>query len=59
MEDGGYADLEAPHKRLDEAIADCYGWPKSVAQADKELVRRLAELNRQISEDERPYHPFE
>jgi hypothetical protein len=29
-----------------------------VAQDPKELVARLTELNRQISEGERTYHPF-
>lgn len=58
MDDGAYTDLEALHKELDEAIADCYGWPKSIAQDDKELVQRLTELNRQIIEGERTYTPF-
>src|SRR5665811_2179951 len=59
MDDGAYADLKALHKELDEAVADCYGWPKSVAQDDKELVRHLTELNRQIIEGERAYAPFD
>lgn len=58
MDDGAYADLKALHREVDEAIADCYGWPKSVAQDDAELVRRLLELNREITEGERPYAPF-
>lgn len=58
MDEGAYADLKALHRRLDEAVADCYGWPKSVAQDDKELVRRLTELNRQITAGERTYDPF-
>lgn len=59
MGEGAYADLKALHRSLDEAIAGCYGWPKSVAQDDKELVRRLTELNRQIIDGEREYAPFE
>ncbi len=58
MDEGAYADLKALHREVDEAVADCYGWPKSVAQSDKELVARLTELNRQIVEGERDYDPF-
>ncbi len=58
MDEGAYADLLALHRELDEAVADCYGWPKSVAQSDKELVARLTDLNRQIVEGERDYAPF-
>jgi hypothetical protein len=47
------------HRELDEAVAACYGWPKAIAQDDKELVPRLTEFNRQIVEGEREYHPFE
>ena len=59
IDDGAYADLKALHKELDEAVADCYGWPKSVAQDDKELVRQLNDLNRKIIEGERAYRPFD
>ncbi|MGH3473403.1 MAG: DNA methyltransferase [Aeromicrobium sp.] len=58
MDEGAYADLKALHRELDEAIADCYGWPKAMAQDDKELVRRLTELNREIVEGDREYGPF-
>jgi len=58
MNDGAYADLKALHKKLDVAIVDCYGWPKTDAQDDKDLVRRLTELNRQITKGERAYDPF-
>ncbi len=50
-------DLQRLHRALDEAVA-CYGWPKSVAQDDAELVRRLTALNRQIVEGEVSYLPF-
>lgn len=58
MDDGGFADLAALHKKLDVAVAEAYGWPASVAQDGAELVRRLTELNREISEGERGYNPF-
>lgn len=58
MDEGGFADLRALHKTLDEAVAAAYGWPKSVAQDPKELVSRLTDLNRAISLGERAYSPF-
>ena len=58
VDEGAYTDLSALHRELDEAVADCYGWPKAVAQDDRELVRRLTELNRAIATGERPYTPF-
>ena len=59
VDEGAWADLKVLHKVLDEAVAECYGWPKSVAQDDKELVRRLTDLNREIIEGNREYAPFE
>lgn len=59
MDDGGFTDLATLHRKLDEAVAVAYGWPASVAQDAPELVRRLSELNREISEGDREYHPFE
>ena len=58
VDDGAWTDLKALHRELDVAVADCYGWPASVAQDDRELVRRLTELNREISEGRREYAPF-
>jgi len=58
VDEGAYTDLTALHSDLDEAVADCYGWPRAVAQDDRELVRRLTELNRAIATGERPYSPF-
>jgi hypothetical protein len=58
VDDGAWTDLKALHKHLDEAVAECYGWPHSVAQDPVELVRRLTERNREIVEDGRPYDPF-
>jgi hypothetical protein len=33
-------------------------WPKSAAQNPQEIVRRLTELNKEISEGRRVYNPF-
>ena len=58
VDEGAWTDLKALHRELDEVVADCYGWPKAVAQDDKELVRRLTELNREIVGGGRAYAPF-
>lgn len=58
MDEGGYADLKKLHKQLDEAVAACYGWPKSAAQDPAALVALLSKLNREIAEAQRPYNPF-
>ncbi len=58
VDEGAWADLKALHRDLDVAVAACYGWPASVAQDDAELVRRLTELNREITAGSRPYDPF-
>jgi hypothetical protein len=58
MDDGAYADLAALHRQLDDAVMPCYGRPKSVAQDDAELVRRLRSLNQEITERGRSYEPF-
>ena len=58
MDDGAFTDLAAVHKALDVAVAAAYDWPASVAQNPAELVTRLTELNRQISQGERTYDPF-
>ncbi len=58
MDDGAFADLAALHKRLDEAVVAAYGWPRSVAHDPVELVARLTQLNRDITEGTRPYAPF-
>ncbi|GAA1807880.1 hypothetical protein [Agromyces neolithicus] len=58
MDEGGFTELAALHKQLDEAVAAAYGWPKSVAQQPTELVARLNELNRRIAEGELAYAPF-
>lgn len=58
VDEGAWADLKASHRDLDEAVAACYGWPAAIAQDDRELVQRLTELNRAISQGERTYSPF-
>lgn len=58
MDEGAFEDLRALHKELDEAVAQCYGWPKSSAQNDEDLVVRLSALNKEIAEGARPYTPF-
>ena len=59
VEEGGYKDLKALQSKLDEAVAEAYGWPKAVAHNDDEMVKRLLELNREVVAGERPYDPFE
>jgi hypothetical protein len=59
VDEGAYADLKALHRELDEAVAACYGWPRSVAQDDDEIVRRLLKLNQEIVSGDRPYAPFD
>lgn len=58
MDEGAFADRKALHRELDEAVVAGYGWPRSIAQDDGELVARLTELNRQIATGQRDYHPF-
>ena len=58
VDDCAWTDLAALHRELDEAVVASYGWPRSVAQDDAELVRRLTDLNREISEGRTPYAPF-
>ena len=59
MDEGGFQDLKALHKSLDEAVAEAFGWPKSVAQDGPELVLRLRNLNRRIVEGGVSYAPFD
>ena len=58
VDEGGYADLQKLHKQLNEAVAEAYGWPKTVAGDSDEIVRRLLELNREIATGTRIYEPF-
>lgn len=58
MDDGAFRDLAALHKRLDEAVVEAYGWPRSIAQDSGELVAHLTERNREIADCSRAYSPF-
>ncbi|MFI0791190.1 DNA methyltransferase [Micromonospora rubida] len=58
VDEGAYADLKNLHRELDEAVAACYGWPKSIAQDKDEIARRLFALNAEIAAGQRPYAPF-
>jgi hypothetical protein len=58
MDDGGFQDLKKLHKILDEAVASAYGWPKSAAQNADKIVKRLRDLNHQITDGKVPYSPF-
>ena len=58
VDEGAWKDLRDLHVELDEAVAEAYGWPKSVAQDPEESNRRLLELNRAIAAGEIDYKPF-
>lgn len=58
MDEGAYEDLANIHRKLDEAVAECYGWPKAIAHDAVETNRRLLELNQRIARSEIPYTPF-
>jgi hypothetical protein len=58
MDEGAWADLKTLQQALDESVAACYGWPRSAAQDDAEIVRPLTALNREITEGGRAYDPF-
>jgi len=58
VDDGAYVDLRRLHRQLDEAVADAYDWPASVARDPAESNRRLLELNRRIAAGELEYRPW-
>lgn len=58
VDEGAYTEVRDAHRELDEAVAAAYGWPKAAARDGDEIVRRLLQLNREISAGERPYDPF-
>ncbi len=58
VDDGAWADLKALHLALDQAVAEAYGWPKSIAQDVDETNSRLLALNAAITAGEIPYAPF-
>lgn len=59
VDDGAFQDLAKLHRELDEAVADAYGWRKSIAQDPEQTNPLLLELNRKISEGELEYRPFD
>lgn len=59
VDDGAYTDFKKMHKQLDEAVAACYGWPRSLAQDAEEIVLRLTKLNMDIAKGVRGYKPFQ
>ena len=58
VDEGAYRDLKELHRRLDEAVAAAYVWPKSVAQDSTDSNRRLLELNQAIAVGDVEYEPF-
>ena len=58
VDEGAYTEVRDAHRELDEAVVAAYGWPNAVAQDGDEIVRRLLQLNREISAGRRPYDPF-
>src|SRR5665647_446451 len=59
MDEGAWADLKTLHQALDESVAACYGWSRSVAQDDAEIVRRLTALNKEITEGRAGVRPVQ
>ena len=57
VDEGAYADLKALHRKLDEAVAEAYGWPNVAAHDSDVIVRQLLELNREISAGKRNTTP--
>lgn len=58
VDDGGYIEISRLHKKLDEAVAGCYGWPKPVAHDDPEILKRLSDLNLRIAANKVEYRPY-
>ncbi len=57
MSEGAYVALAKLHRKLDQAVALCYGWPASIADNHEEMVLRLLSLNQEITAGERDYDP--
>jgi hypothetical protein len=58
IDEGAWDDVAATQRRLDEAVAAAYGWPRSIAQDALETNARLLALNREIAAGEQAYDPF-
>ncbi|MGH3919270.1 MAG: hypothetical protein ACRDSG_09570, partial [Pseudonocardiaceae bacterium] len=59
VDEGAYTDLKTLHRKLDEAVAAAYGWPKEVAQDGDQIVQRLLIFNQEIAAGTREYDPFD
>lgn len=59
VDDGAWTEIAGLHARLDQAVARSYGWPRTVAQDDAEIVRRLTARNLAVSGGRVPYLPFD
>ncbi|TFC04610.1 hypothetical protein [Cryobacterium mannosilyticum] len=51
-------DLAELHRRLDDAVADAYGWEPSISAHPAQILERLLQLNRDVTDGRRPYSPF-
>lgn len=58
MDEGAFTDLNAAHRRLDEAVCRSYGWEVAVLDDRVEIVNRLYQLNASIVADQHSYNPF-
>ncbi|MGB0889135.1 MAG: type IIL restriction-modification enzyme MmeI, partial [Solirubrobacterales bacterium] len=58
LEEGAFEDLRTLHDKLDAAVVEAYGWPKTTVRDSDETNRRLLELNRAIVAGEVAYAPF-
>jgi hypothetical protein len=58
VDEGAWQDLAKLHRNLDGAVAEAYGWTKSVASDPDEIVHRLAALHASILAGKVAYAPF-
>jgi hypothetical protein len=58
MDEGGRRDIAGLQRRLDEAVAAAYGWPKASAQDGDATNTHLLELNHSIARGDVAYAPF-
>ncbi|QLY25275.1 DNA methyltransferase [Bdellovibrio sp. KM01] len=54
MNDGAHIPLKQLHKQLDQAVAECYGYPKAKIESYNDIINFLTDLNllRASQEDE-------
>lgn len=55
--DGAFGHLRAFHESLDLAVADAYGWPDGVLDADDAILTHLIELSQAIAAGRQCYEP--